>query len=278
VNPAGCALCIARQDGEPRLVSQTHDPGQPAAVHRCASCGTLWVSDRGEPLRRVDLGAARDYLPWLGEDDGTGRFMSRYLFEHGDRTVVLHAEESLNPMIAALFRLLGSLDPVRLEPGLTIDAGWTPLRVGERDGELVLETPDVPADPGAWTTDISTALRVAHDQSTTCSLFSQAYVPVRAHAKVVLDRDVLSGGNLYLHRNTEPTDTDTGWFVGRQDRTDADNEALAGCPAGDLLRTRPALVRFLALPAGTLLVVDGDELVYGADAHDTPFFPVATDR
>jgi hypothetical protein len=278
VNSSGCAFCIARQDGEPRLVSHTHDPEQPASVHRCGSCGSLWVSDRGAPLRRVDLVTARDHLPWLGEDDGTGRFVSRYLFEHGDRTVVLRAEESLNPMIAALFRLLGSLDPARLEPGFTIDAGWTPLRLADRDGELVLETPDVPADPGAWTTDISTALRVSHDQSTTCGLFSQAHTPVRAGAKVVLDRDVLSRGRLYLHRSTEPTDTDSGWFAGREDRTDADNEHLVACAAGDLLRTRPALVRDLALPAGTLLVVEGDELVFGSDAHDTPFFPAAAGR
>lgn len=275
-------LCETGQDGEPRLVSHTYDPGLWASVHRCGACGALWVTDKDQPPRRVDLAAARAYLPWLGEDDGTGRYMSCYLLEYGGRTIVLHAEESLNPMIAALFRVLGSVDPARLEPGFVIDAGWAPLRVdevpGDPGGDLVVCTPDVPHHPTAWTTDLSTALRVSHDQSATCRLFSQAHVPVRAGAKVVLDRDVLSCAGLYLHRVVEPTDTDSGWFVGRRDRTDADNAAIGSCTAGDLLRTRPALVGYLALPVGTLLVIDGDELVRGSDADDVPLVPADVSR
>jgi len=182
--------------------------------------------------------------------------------------VVGAAAEDQAVGLGILVRLFTGHDADALRNGAEIEFGWGPLRAEPRgDGSVVVMAPDYARDPSDWSADLTVPAMIVAEQSRVQLRTGTDRYSSRFDGKVVIAEGALEAPAVYLQR-IEPRPNDTGWFVGYS--SGGDNSRLVAVRPLDILRARPALVPFLGLPAGSLVVLDGDTVraVLDADNQD----------
>ncbi len=81
------------------------------------------------------------------------------------------------------------------------------------------------------------------------------------YGKIVLSKGVLKAKRIYLERIQTDSPKDTGWFIGfaEKEKNKGNYEAIW---VGDLIKLRSKLLSILQLPAGYMVIVDGDKIDY----------------
>lgn len=166
--------------------------------------------------------------------------------------------------------------------GTQIEAGWTTLTlVREPDGLLWVHEPDYASpNPLVHTRgDVTTSLAVLAEQKWRC-VDQERCEPAALSFRdtVVVARGSLDSPHIYLERTTDAVDDgDSGWFVGFTDDDDVPNNAtVETIYVFELLTLRPQLLPMLTLPAGYLVVFQGDTVMAivppASDAADNDAF------
>ncbi len=95
--------------------------------------------------------------------------------------------------------------------------------------------------------------------------------PAQPDSRLTLGADSINATRVYLHRSDPIDSQDTGWYLGSiGNETPGDLTAIR---TADLLARRPQWADILALPAGTLAVIEGNRIEAALDAQDTILWP-----
>jgi hypothetical protein len=196
----------------------------------------------------------------------------------GDANVEASASEEEFGRLTSAIRQIEQLAPASLREGYSLWFGWVPIIVHETGpSTFELITPDLLANDGTWTRDLSLPLRVLAEQS---ALLAEIGLPADASTPSFRDRVIIEAGaesaeSVYLHRIPVERDDDSGWYLGISEKDHVRGE-LRACRVADLLRLRRTAMQLLALPDGTMAFLYGDKLRSIIDANDRQLWPLAS--
>jgi hypothetical protein len=141
----------------------------------------------------------------------------------------------------------------------------------------VICEPDYGGSADRFVPTVSRTLRVVAEQAAILNALGIEGVAARYDLGVVVKRNVLDLGRVYMHRRNPVSDRDSGWYVGPADDVSGPPDAsqLDAVPVYRLLDIRPALLRVMAVPAEYIVVFDGDEIEAVVDPSGRRVWPVS---
>lgn len=144
-------------------------------------------------------------------------------------------------------------------PQQTVQIGWMITLVRSREDQtLGLWEPDMQRVPIAWVDSVTTTLRhlrLQKDVAESLGLGERILFPTVQQSAIVA-RGFESGSSVIMER-TEPTPSDSGWFIGSAEHG-VDHNDPANLRRVSLYEVgcgRPDVVMFLALPPGTRVLL-----------------------
>jgi hypothetical protein len=153
---------------------------------------------------------------------------------------------------------------------VAVDVGWTTFILrGQPDGSLRVCEPNYDADPfKTLRPEVTTSLTVLAAQIDLVRSFSLEAVPCRFDQKLVVRKGVLNEARVFANRQP-PSADDSGWYIGSAADGPAapppKAEELESMRLYQLLKSRPAILYALALPAGYTVVWNGHNIEALAD-------------
>jgi hypothetical protein len=157
-----------------------------------------------------------------------------------------------------------------LGDGVAVDVGWTTFVLrGGPDGSLRVCEPDYGADPFKMLRpEVTTSLTILAAQIDLVRSFSLEAVPCRFDQKLLVRKGALNEARVFANRRPASGD-DSGWYIGpAPDGRAAPTpkaEELESMRLYELLKSRPAILYALALPAGYTVVWNGHNIEALAD-------------
>lgn len=145
--------------------------------------------------------------------------------------------------------------------GMKIQFGWSFLELHEigRDAYVIRE-PDFSGNPfEEFRQDVSVTLQIQAMQNSLIAKLGVLPTVVSFQDKIIIAKGCLGAEQIYMERiPPQPDKADSGWFVGF---LNGDNQQsnLQSIYVYQLL-SRPILLQFLLLPAGSLIVLKGDHV------------------
>ncbi len=155
-----------------------------------------------------------------------------------------------------------------LRDGLRIQVGWTKFTMVQHGDRYSVCEPDFSTDPHEHLReDISVSLGVMLEQNLWSKTLNAPLNPAYYAEIVILQKCCLESERIYLERR-RPNGHDSGWYVGM---TEGGRPAEADLEAREIwtvLRDRPALIQFFALPAGFLVIMERDQAISIANENN----------
>lgn len=157
-------------------------------------------------------------------------------------------------------------------PGQTIQMGWSLFQIRESDdGLLSLWEPDFGSSPIVWIEGVSRTLahvRLHKDVVESVLPVSEMTIPSLREAAIVCTR--LSDASALVLDRQLPEGQSSGWFFGCADRdhNHHDKAQLRLVSLYDAVVTAPRTLPYLALPAGTFVILDASQP--HIHRHDAP--------
>lgn len=230
-----------------------------------------------------DKAAAPAYRPYASTDPGPEQVRRR---EVGNRVLVVRYRhgshtnpELLDDMAEELLDAAASYDGKEkgLADGIRIGFGWMPITLHGKGRELVLCEPDFEGDPGEdLREDVSATLQVSVMHALVAELAGASPMEARCWQTVLVARGALGQEYVVMHRNEEPTDDHSGWYVGPLDPREIDRVAASEdyelLPGYEILSLRPHLVKAMCLPVKYMAYFRGDRITRITDPEDNEVF------
>jgi hypothetical protein len=204
--------------------------------------------------------------------------MGKHTRRVGDVDLVARCDDAFAAQAGSLLEAVASFQGQgkRLADGVRVQFGWSLLTLRRRGSDLVVCEPDFDGDPfHEIREDVTCTLRIRMGQVAVVRRLGLVPVDIRFDDKVVLAKGCLAGRRVYLQRS-EPRPGDSGWYVGPVDGPAPEHkpESYEAIHVFELLRRRAGLLQVLALPAGYLVVFDGDEVEGIADPNNNEVWKV----
>jgi hypothetical protein len=184
--------------------------------------------------------------------------MIKFYVDTPTTRIVVQAADVLEEQVAWLSKYLKKLldEGKRIDATTRIQVGWSVLCFEPENGELVACEPDFSGNPFVdLTRDLSRTLLILTEQSNLLKKLHVDGVSVKFSDKIVLAKGCLTARRIYLER-TEPSNRESGWYIGPVDDEDEKVEYESLFVYGLLLQ-RPSAMQVLFLPPGYLVVFDG---------------------
>jgi hypothetical protein len=182
----------------------------------------------------------------------------------GQTALALRCDARLSTQAEWLLRTVGKvLEATPFREGMTIQVGWTRFSLRTQAGRVLVCEPSFHGNPFAASNldvTLSLAILAAHDEMIQALGVEPA--PVSFHHSVLIARGSLSERRVFMERRHAADGDDSGWcvgIVGQPAPTEASDDA-EWIRATELLRVRRPLVIPLILPAGYVVVWDGDTI------------------
>lgn len=200
--------------------------------------------------------------------------MAEFRRQVGRRVLRARCADALAAQAEWLLGVVASFDGrgKGLADGVSIQLGWSLLRLRQDGSELAVCEPDFAANPFEQVRDdVTRPLTVQTRQNAVLARLGIEGTPVRFDDKVIAKKGCLAEPRVYAQRQ-EPDDGDSGWYVGPVGGPDGQPgvEDLEAWYVFQLLAVRPALLDVFMLPEGYLVVFDGERIdsVVDPDNHD----------
>ncbi|MBI4616012.1 MAG: tetratricopeptide repeat protein [Planctomycetes bacterium] len=227
--------------------------------------------------------AAPAYRPYASIDPGPEQVRRR---EVGSRVLVVRYRhgshtnpELLDDMAEELLDAAASHggEEKGLQDGLRIGFGWMPITLRGQGPELALCEPDFEGDPRVdLCEDVSATLQVSVMHALVAELAGVSPIEARCWQTVLVARGAIEQEFVVMHRNEEPTDEHSGWYVGPLDPREIDrvaaNKDYELLPGFEILKLRPHLVKAMCLPVQYMAYFRGDRITRITDAEDNEVF------
>ena len=159
----------------------------------------------------------------------------------------------------------------RYEDGEIIKFGSMLFRVAYLDDSLTLQEPDLQSFPIAWKLGITQSMklmRLQKDITESVGLVDEIDPPSIC-GSLIVGIDLIQEGETFILERVEPVDSDSGWFVGRNDTVlDYNDEANLNCMSVyQAILNWPQIAGFLALPAGCRIDLLGPITVFSRNGQ-----------
>jgi hypothetical protein len=173
----------------------------------------------------------------------------------------IHAPDAIEPAMD----MLANFITTRLEegatfaPGETIQCGWMWLIVEETDGERCVVAPELGVMPMQFQADCSNALNMVLGQRYLCDSFQLGYGWCDARQAALTIKGIGESDEIFMNRQGEGKDQDSGWYFGASDNPRDPNDAnnLEWRSLWELSCLFPRALEFFLLPPGTQAVLNG---------------------
>jgi hypothetical protein len=174
------------------------------------------------------------------------------------------------PMARDLLAALASIAAhTALHPGSRVRFGWSVLTLEEDGaGGLTVCEPDFLGDPLRQVRPrVDVTLEVLSQQTAFVRRIGVDPVDAGFDQFVVVARDADATASWQLFRGPPSSDEDSGWSISAAGAPphDEDEETLEGRRVHTFLRTRPAVLAAVVLPAGFAVLVDGNRITAALD-------------
>ncbi|HEX7639889.1 MAG TPA: hypothetical protein VF457_15945 [Burkholderiaceae bacterium] len=188
----------------------------------------------------------------------------------GGATVRVNYAPGLERQADWLLSVLGEMasSGARLAPDVRVQIGWSFIQLRADGDELIVCEPDFAGNPFKdLRRDVSVTLQVQASQNDFISRLGVAPTMVSFQDKIIFSKGCLGVDRIYAERiDPKVNSHDSGWFFGY---VDGDNDA-SNLQAGyvyHLLALRPILLQILLLPAGYMVVFNGERVedILGVD-------------
>jgi hypothetical protein len=150
-----------------------------------------------------------------------------------------------------------------MQEGKRVQVGWSILilRRSTSADELVICEPDFAHNPFVDVVeDVTSTLRVLVGQNELVQRAGAETVGISFQDKIVMAKGCLEHESVCMQRGeVHPEKSDSGWFLGPQERSDSSPE-LEAIHAYQLLVQRPELVPALALPPGYMVMANREHI------------------
>ena len=192
----------------------------------------------------------------------------------GHPEFVLECDEAIAFMLPFLLEWLeGSVAAGTVfRPGQTMQMGWSALRVepGE-NGTLTLSEPDLSGIPDQRLQGVSLTLLALYRQKGAVDSFDPALPPAfPSMSQGAICCDAYPEAEALLLSRIPGDAQDSGWFFGctREGHDHQSTEQLRKGSLYELACRRPAVIEFLAMPAGSYILLDAQENLVSVFAQD----------
>jgi len=199
----------------------------------------------------------------------------RFERQMGDHVVVARCGEDLSAPAEALLSKLEQLHEQgpTLQPGTSVQFGWSRLVLEADDGELVACEPDFDGDPFHHSfPEVDRTLRVISEQAGVCQLVGAVGPDASFDQTMIVAKGHLAIPRIYLDRRAAEVEWFSGWFLGpfeEEVEPIRDEDQLESIYLYELLKLRPAVLSVLNLPTDYVVVFDGSEIELIFDSTGT---------
>jgi len=178
------------------------------------------------------------------------------------------SEEYLKEQAEALIELIGNIDSNKIKDGAKIHIGWNIYTIVKDQEVYCILAPDYAKNPFVDVTyDLTIPLWVQYEQSVLLKQLGIEGEMISFYDKVLCGKGVLAMDNIYLERNVEYKERDSGWYIGPVDET-IDVTEYEAYYAYQLLGIRSYLIQVLSLPKGYVAVLEKDNIKAILDEND----------
>lgn len=195
--------------------------------------------------------------------------LSRVFLNNGIEIAIDAADDQLSQIEAFGSYLRRAPELKALRDGYRMLFGWSLLTFKfESENVCRVHEPDYRGDVTRLKPTIETTLRVISEQLAVAQRLNVEPLVAAYDAKVVFAAEAMEASDFYLERLPSAAG-DGDWYVGLLDG-ESQGELMA-CRVFELLRRKPAIVPYLALPSGFLLVFKNGSLDAVMDGNNVDF-------
>jgi hypothetical protein len=195
---------------------------------------------------------------------------SEYVHAYLGKQVLVRAAPHLRGEVERVFAVLEAMaaESFEIEDGGLLPIGWTTLRFSVHGDRISLQEPDYDGDPETqWRADISVSLATLARQRAVLDRIDIPGEAINFDQHVLLVRGVLDDDKLFMMRVPSPGGRTTGWRV-IPSAGMAEDDEVDSVPVYAIMRERPILIDAMLLPAGFMVVVEGDRITQLIDPQD----------
>src|SRR5580765_6896940 len=199
--------------------------------------------------------------------------MSQFRLQAGSMTLIANCADELQQQASWLLAAIKKLHEqgMPLDDGRRIQFGWAVLTLKRRGGGIVLCEPNYAENPfSEIVEEVTRTLWVQAQQADVLRNLGLAGLPAMFQDKIVVAKGCLDEPRVFLQRQDTTEPRHAGWFSGRVKESQPKGEDYDGIFVYQLLFVRPALMEAIALPAGYIVVFDGNRIESILDPQDRP--------
>jgi hypothetical protein len=183
----------------------------------------------------------------------------------GQRVLRARCSEALAPQAESLLQAVAGFEAQGrgLADGVTVQFGWSVVRLRDLGRELAVYEPDFAGNPlRNWRDDVTCTLVTLASQAIFLNGLPVQPTDFRFDQKLVVRTGCLFEPGLVAHRREPAGPGDSGWYLGPADPGEGEPEAeeLESRYVYELLRLRPTVLDVLGLPAGYMVIFNGDQV------------------
>lgn len=194
-----------------------------------------------------------------------------------EKVVKFKCDQILEPFIKSFIVLLEKEDSEYgiIKDDYTIQVGWSFYFIKKQKDTYIITTSDYNKNPFIdRTDDLTIALNVQSMQNKLLNDVKQEGCSVTFQDTMVVLKDALNSKEVYMHRNREPEENNSGWYLGLI------NDPKDKHPVSDyksiytfeLLKYNPALLKLLSINVGDLAIIQDNDIVEIVDKNDQKIY------
>jgi hypothetical protein len=178
----------------------------------------------------------------------------------GGSDIIVRCDAKLGVQADWLLQKLSELharSPLRA--GARVEIGWSLIILKPHGSALLAHEPDFSRNPFLnIRPDVSATLAVIAEQNDLAKFLGVTQTPVHFYQKVVIADHVFELESIFISRDTDASEDDSGWYIG--DSSGVSEGPELGVFVYELLTLRPELMKSLTLPVGYLVKYVGDKI------------------
>ncbi len=160
----------------------------------------------------------------------------------------------------ALLEIISGINCSDYKDGYRIQIGFSIFTMYKNENGYSILAPDYSKNPLTDNTeDLSAALIIQLEQGMFLHSVGLEGEQVSYLDKIVCNKGVLDTDKIYMERTDGYKKGDSGWYIGAVEGNNQ-SEELEAFYAFQVIKSRPSIIKVLALPSGYLAVFNGDEL------------------
>ncbi|MCY6354801.1 immunity protein Imm33 domain-containing protein [Clostridium sp. ZS2-4] len=189
-----------------------------------------------------------------------------------NKLFIVKTESYLSEQAKSLLELVSRIEAEKLKNNSKIQIGWSIFTILEEHDGVHIVAPDYKKNPFKdMTEDLTIPLWIQLEQGQLLKKLNLHGEMISFQDKIIGAKGVLELDNIYLERNKEHEEGDSGWYIGPVNESSS-SEELEGYYSYQLLKIRPSLIQVLAIPSGHMAVFDKDKIEAILDENDIDIF------